>query len=398
MEYVRWPLMSLEEFKGILHLCAKDGTCRFTSQDFKPICPAGLKFGFEAYYASGKSRIALGLLEGKLGWSPELVHAIYACTTCGACSELCPLEYGEYSVKVVEALRRRAVEDEVGPMPAQRVWSNHLKKEHNPYLEKHAHRTKWLPKEIEKNLSKKAEYVYFVGCTSSYRQTNIAKATVEVLRKLGVDFTLLEDEWCCGSPNLRTGQRDGVKELAQHNIDLISKNGGKVITTCAGCYRTLKLDYGEEYKDLLGVQHDFKVYHTTELLKQLLEEGSLTLKGSFKKRVTYHDPCHLGRHTKLYEAPRDVLKMVPGLKLVEMSRNRKNAWCCGAGGGVKSAFRDWAVEVASDRIREAEVTGAQALVSACPFCWRNLQDAIQTRNSTLEMLDVVEIVNNLLSR
>ncbi|HMF30113.1 MAG TPA: heterodisulfide reductase-related iron-sulfur binding cluster, partial [Candidatus Lokiarchaeia archaeon] len=231
---------------------------------------------------------------------------------------------------------------------------------------------------------------YFVGCTSSLREKELRDATLQVLDKLGADFTLLKDEICCGSPLLTTGQRDAARRLAERNIEVIRQSGVKqLVVACAGCYRTLKVAYPKKY----GLEVPVPVVHVTEYLAKALKKAKWK-PGAKKDRllVTYHDPCHLGRHADVYEAPRQVLQMIPGVQLVEMERNRGNAWCCGAGAGVKSQFKDWAREIASDRITEARGTGATLLVSACPFCERNLKDALADDVSSFPVKDVVELV------
>jgi heterodisulfide reductase subunit D len=216
-----------------------------------------------------------------------------------------------------------------------------------------------------------------------------------------VDFTVLQDEWCCSSPLLRTGQWETgwvtAKDVAQHNVAEASKtDASTIVTTCSGCYRTWKKDYTEEYKDLLHASHNFKILHTTELLEQRLKSGELQPKNNIPMRVTYHDPCHLGRHMGTYDSPRNLIKAIPGIEFVEMPRARENAWCCGSGGGVKSGYPEWALEISVERVKEAEQLGVEAILSACPFCERNLTDAVNNLGLKLKVLDVVELVNKSL--
>jgi len=332
-------------------------------------------------------------LDNLLKPDERFVNNLSFCTTCGKCEVLCPSKTD--TVDAFEHVRFLLTEEGVGPLLRWRQWGEHVRKEYNPYMEKSVDRTTWLTSNIKRDIaSKKAEYVYFVGCTSAYRVNNIAMATIDILRKLGLDFTILNGEWCCGSPMLRTGQWKFLKEMVQHNVDEIHKvEADKMITTCAGCYRTWKVDYGKTYKDLIGLDFDFDIVHTTQLLADLMRKGELRPVREFKKRVTYHDPCHLGRHAGVYEAPREVLRQIPGLELIEMPANRVEAWCCGAGGGFKSGFRDEALEIARMRIQEATETGADCLVSACPFCWTNFHDAMKVYKPKIELYDVAEIVN-----
>jgi heterodisulfide reductase subunit D len=322
-------------------------------------------------------------------------EGIYDCSTCGKCSQVCPKDIA-IPETTIEKLRMFSVREDLGPLPAQKKWGNHIKIEHNPYFERHVNRTKWL-KALSCKMPKKAEYVYFVGCTSSYRQKNIALATHRVLKKLGIDFTILKDEWCCGSPMLRTGQWNTMRELAQNNVENINKvEAKKVITTCAGCYRTWKVDYEKTYKNLVDIEFDFKIEHTTELLANLIKRDELKFEREFNKKVTYHDPCHLGRHVGTYDAPRKVLEAIPRLELVEMPRNREMAQCCGSGGGFKSGSNEEAIEIAWRRVQEAVETKAMVLTSSCPFCWKGFNDAIEKHRPNIELFDIVEIVNQII--
>jgi len=208
------------------------------------------------------------------------------------------------------------------------------------------------------------------------------------LEAADVDFGIVHpDEWCCGSIFFRTGVWNLARELASHNLEVLKASGAKkVVIHCAGCFRTIAKDYVELFGKL-----PFEVVNAVDLIRDLLKEGKLKLEKANVK-VTYHDPCHLGRHMGIYEAPREILKMMPGVKFVEMKRIRDASWCCGAGGGVKSGFPELAVEIAKDRIKEAEETGADYLVTACPFCIMNLQDAKEALGSKIRVLDIVELV------
>jgi len=329
--------------------------------------------------------MAWAVLEGKLDLADELSKRIYACTTCGYCSARCGMDV----VRVIEAFRTDLIGVGKG-MPEHKRFREHVLKEYNPYLELHQDRLNWLPKDIK--LAEKAGILYFVGCTSSYRQKNIALSTAKILRDMNVDFTVLRDEWCCGSPLLRTGQTEHVAELGAHNVKLAEELGTDVlVTSCAGCYRVWKKDY----KDL-GVDYDFKVVHITELLHEMIKKGELKFKGEFKKRIMYHDPCHLGRHMGVYDPPRQVLMNIHGVELIETERSRDLSFCCGAGGGVKSAFPDFALKASLERLKEAVRAGVKAIVSACPFCWRNFHDAAEKHQIDLGVYDVVEIVSEVI--
>jgi heterodisulfide reductase subunit D len=366
--------------------CIKCSTCKYSYKGFEPSCPSGEKYLFESYWPSGKIRTIRGVLLGDLEWSEDMKDAIFACPTCGFCMDSCQAPHADYIVDMIEALRELAVKH-IGPGPNQQKLIERVKLKFNPYDEPHSN-NEALKKEY--NLPDKAEWVYFVGCTSNYRQQKIRDATLRFLKNAGINFTLV-DEHCCTSPLLRTGQVEIAQEFMNYNIAQIKNAGAsKVVTSCAGCYRTMKKDF-----EKFGAEMEFEVYHTIEVIKQLLDEKKIQFNGEYNKTVTYHDPCHLGRHMKIYEIPREVYKQIPGLKLVEMKRNRNHAWCCGAGGGVKIGYPEWAVEISNERIKEAKETGAIVLSSVCPFCRTNLSDANKKYEGDLEVLDLLEIIDEV---
>ena len=212
--------------------------------------------------------------------------------------------------------------------------------------------------------------LYFRGCTAREKQTGIEKATERLLEIADVDFHTLADEKCCGSVLLRTGFIDEAKEQIKGNTEILK--GERIITSCAGCYKTLKEDY-----------EGLDVVHISQLLSDLIKEGKL----NFSKKeldVTYHDSCHLGRQCNVFDEPREVIKSVANL--VEMENIREDSLCCGAGGGVKSAYPEIADEMASSRIAQAKETGCETLVTPCPFCKLNLE------NDDIEVLDLTEFL------
>ncbi len=393
-------LEKLEDFREDLITCGHCMGCNvfnwWTLDKWVDCCPSGKKFGFISYFAVGRVELGRALLEEEI--EPQDIEVLkkiaYACPTCGACILQCK-EFKEMdNIAIIEALRAKMVELGYGPMPEHTKFAQAVDTVNNPYGESHEKRFDWLPEGT--NLDKDAEIGYFVGCTSAYREQELAKATVKLLNKANINFQLIgSDEYCCGSPLLRTGIRDKAIELAKHNVETIKKKGiKKVIFSCAGCYRTFKEDYPKIVGDL-----GFEVIHVTQFFEQMLKEGLLKLKKSINKIITYHDPCHMGRHIHLtkkkigvFDAPRNLLKAIPGIELKEMVRIRENAWCCGAGGGVKAAFKDLALTTAIDRIEEALSTGAEILVSACPFCRRNLMDAINAKNASIDFKDIVELL------
>lgn len=237
---------------------------------------------------------------------------------------------------------------------------------------------------------KDASVLYYVGCTTAYRRPEIARATLKILKKADVDFTVLNDEVCCGSVFFRTGMTDIAKELAASNLQKIGDTGVEtVVTSCAGCYRTLKLDY----PTLVG-SVPFRIIHIVELLSDLVESGRITFKRSGRDavRVVYHDPCHLGRHCGIYDEPRKILGKIPGVEVAELEWTKDKSFCCGAGGGLKASAGDLAMAVARMRLDDALSKEADLLVSACPFCKHNLLDSANKYNLAIGIKDITEIV------
>jgi heterodisulfide reductase subunit D len=262
-------------------------------------------------------------------------------------------------------------------------------KEHNPYMENHGDRLNWLPSHIKQTPD--AKLAYFVGCTSSYREQSVAIATAEILNSLQVDFRILQEEQCCSSPVYMTGQVKNAKKIAEHNVNTFKEAGiEEIITSCAGCYRTWK----DTYPNKFGLKHGIVVKHLPEFIQDKLKKNELNFSNEISMKITYHDPCHIGRHMGIYKAPREVLQKIPGIELVEMNRNKHNAWCCGSGGGVRSAFKDLSMLAATERIEEAKETTAEAVVSCCPFCLNQFKTNI--KDNEIQALDLSELVKKAL--
>jgi len=375
--------MGLSEVEKWLYRCGRCNSCKYIYKNYRDSCPSGKENVFEPFWASGKVWLANALHKGELEWTDKVREIIYSCPTCGNCMEQCEQEVSEHLIEIFEALRAECVE-KIGPTETAKLFKENTEKFHNPYQEAHENRLKWIS---NKKFPEKADVLFFVGCTSSYREIEMAKAAHDILEKMGINFTISDKEYCCGSPMLRTGQLNLPKDLANHNLEIFKNTGAKIIvTSCAGCYRVLKVDYPSMLGDL-----PVAVKHITEFINENKEK--LQLKEN-KVKVTYHDPCHLGRHSGVYDDPRELIKSVPGVELIEMPRNRENAWCCGAGGGVKSTYKDWAVNISKERIEEAERLGVDLIITSCPFCKRNLTDAITAVNSKLKVVDTILFVLN----
>ncbi len=330
------------------------------------------------------------------------VRNLYECSTCGQCHIVCPAHID--TVNLWEDIRRLIVKAGYGPLESQKALIKSVKSYDNPWQQPRAGRTKWarrarkekliqdLPREVKK---RKPKVLLFLGCTAAYdiNVKQVAVSTINILEALDIDYGCLgKDEKCCGSVMLRMGDPE-FERLASENIKMFNDLGIEtLISSCAGCFKTIKGDYPKVGK------MNFEVFHTVEFLRRLYEDHKLTFTTPIEKRVTYHDPCHLGRASGVYEDPRFIMDVIPGLELIEMPRSRQYSRCCGAGGGLKSGYPDIQNRMAQRRVKEAEETGAEELVSACPFCYQGLKVGITALDSPLIMRDISYLVEASLKK
>jgi Fe-S oxidoreductase len=309
---------------------------------------------------------------------------IWRCTTCGTCPEECPR--GVEQIDIGVSLRRLASEYEVFPASVRsaRTARASLISDGNPLQEERSKRADWAKELSVQTFTEGMEVLFFVGCYLSYdpRMKKVAAATADFLNKAGIEFGILgENENCCGESIRKTGSEQVFKTLAKENIKTFVDNGvKKILVSSPHCYHTFKNEYPE-------FMVDFEVVHISQLLLELINEGRLEITGEYAQKVTYHDPCYLGRHNGIYDEPREVLKRMPGLELIEMPDSRENGLCCGGGGG-----RIWMdtpkEERFSDlRLVQAQEMGAEVLVTSCPYCITNFEES----RLNLEYEDVMEI-------
>ncbi|MHA1371372.1 MAG: (Fe-S)-binding protein [Promethearchaeota archaeon] len=404
MSEIEDKLTNLSAVKSAALSCIHCGQCRvpqWPSKGVYYVCPVyKTEFTpkFEPSFARGKNIILKGLLWGDLPLDKEISEIFYQCTLCGGCEDFCHnahndnIEFANHRwmsmVEVFEALRADLVEAGCA-LESQAAMNKAMVELLNPYERDNKNKADWLNQldfKIKDANSKDAEILYFVGCTAALTPQiqRIAIDTAKIFHKLGIDFAVFgANEVCCGSVAIRTGDLKAFNEVADKNAKLFAdREIKKIVTSCAGCYRTLKKDYSGRLKGI-------EIWHTVEFLEKHFEENNIAL-NKLDNIVTYHDPCHLGRHMGLYNAPRNILNKI--VTLIEMKTNREAALCCGAGGGVKKGFPDLALEISKNRIKEAEETGAKTLVSTCPFCVRNLSDGIKALGSDIEMVDLVELI------
>lgn len=386
--------MVLDQLKEWLYGCTHCGTCKEVLNIFAPACPSGEKYCLESYYPSGKMLIARGVSNGILDLSDEeILDRIYACTGCLSCEQQCQVYHHQHIFEVVQALRAEAVTQ--GSLnPAYMFMIDGLKKDDNVFGKPKAERGDWAKEiDIKDASQEKPDILYHTGCILSFDPElwEIPQSAVSLLKATGEDVGIMGmEESCCGGRAYEIGYVGEFTKYAEHCIETFNYSGASmVITSCSDGYSTFRNLYPKA-----GIEMKFDVLHMTEYLDRMVKEGKLKFTKEVPLKVTYHDPCHLGRHlgdNAVYDAPRDVLKSIPGIELLEMERNRENAWCCGAGAGVSQANPELALWTANDRLKEAKATGASALVTSCPWCVRNFRDAASESGEDIEIYDIAEI-------
>ncbi len=320
---------------------------------------------------------------------------IWRCTTCGRCPQRCPR--GVKQIEVGVSLRRVASEYEVFPTSVRsaRTARASLISEGNPLQEERKKRADWAKDLAVKPFAEGMDVLYFVGCYLSYdpRMKKVATATTNILNKAGIDFGILGDkENCCGESIRKIGSEKVFKNLARENIKTFIDNGvKKILVSSPHCFHTFKNEYPE-------FMVNFEVVHITQYLLGLMNEGRLELRKEYEKKVTYHDPCYLGRHNDIYDEPRDVLKKIPGLELIEMTDSRKDSLCCGGGGGRIWMDTPMEERFSDLRLKQANEVGAQVLVTSCPYCITNFEESRLNLeyDEVLEIKDITEIVNDVI--
>ncbi|MEM3585746.1 MAG: (Fe-S)-binding protein [Candidatus Jordarchaeaceae archaeon] len=400
-------VLAIEKWRKDIWNCSCCAECRETvsmdkwvpGADFtgwNKVCPVYTVGRWEMYAARGRNTIAKYLIDGVLKYSKDLAEdVVYRCCGCKACETICTPALGHghlglepiYTVSIVKAMREDCVNMNLGPPEKLRERDENILKTDNSYGEPAARRASWAN---NLNLPEEGENLFFVGCVTSLDNPKSAIATVKILQSAGLDIAYLgEKEMCCGQPLIWDGERKKSEDYVDKLIKRIDASGAKrIIFNCPGCYSTFKNDYPD-----LGFNVGYQISHVSQVLSKLIEEKKIKFSESLNKKVTYHDPCHLGRHSGEYDAPRKVIKAIPGIELVEMQRRKQTAWCCGSGsGGVMiTNYTKMAQEIASIRIEEARQI-ASILVTSCSSCLKNLSLAAKKNKVEMEFYDLPVLV------
>lgn len=369
----------IDEIKGaggdIFKLCYQCGKC-------DTVCPWNQVRTFSMRKLIREAAFGLSEIEGE---------EIWRCTTCGRCPERCPRGVKQIDISV--ALRRIAAEYEIYPTPVRpaRTAQASLISEGNPLQEERGKRADWAQGLEVKTFAEGMDLLYFVGCYFSYdpRMKKVAQATANILNQAGVDFGILgSQESCCGESIRKTGSEEVFKRLAKENIKTFIDHGvRRILVSSPHCYHTFKNEYPE-------FMAHFEVVHMSEFLLELLHAGKLELNQEYARKVTYHDPCYLGRHNNIYAQPRELLQNVPGLELLEMQESFADSFCCGGGGGRIWMDTPQAERFSDLRLKQAKETGAAVLATSCPYCITNFEESrlnLEFEN-IIEIKDITEII------
>ncbi len=366
-----------EEFKAIKELpgdiswftysCAQCGYC-------VDECDQYYGRGWESQSPRGKWSLLKMVANGETQLSQRDVDTFLACTTCEICNEKCQLDLPIEPSWM--KLRGQLVQDEgFRSLPAFHIMEASARKEWNIWAYYAQDRDAWMPEDIKAGLKEKSEYAYFPGCTASLVEKDIAQSTARLLQKAGVEYTYLgKEEACCGIPMLMAGRWDTFEEIMDHNMEAMERHGAKtIITSCPAC-RLIWDTYYKRWTEDRGKTYPFTAKHYSEVIAEKIAEGSFKLDENISGSITYHDPCHMGRASGIYEEPRALLQAIPGIDYREMNYNRENAHCCGS---VMSlvADPDAAGRIGKVRLEDAAEVGADTIITACPCCRVQLQVA-----------------------
>jgi heterodisulfide reductase subunit D len=389
----RPPFSSAEIVTSSEHAsCIRCGLCLATC----PIYRVTLR---ETDSPRGKVALVRALAEGKLEPGPEFAACYYGCLLCASCANICPS--GVPLEGILQAARDDMSRHKLEPDALLRL-GQMIAEHHNISGENNVGRLIWadnlpqMPSGAEPHDT--ADVVYFIGCVGSFfpRSYRLPQTMVQLLDRAGVDYAVLGgEEWCCGYPLLINGELDKAAELIRHNLERVQAlQAKKVVFTCPSCLHI----WDHVYREAVGGGLAFDLLHATELLGHLVDEGRLRFRPRDTggrpmplQRVTYHDPCDLGRKEGIFDAPRRVLQAIPGLELVEMRDHRENSLCCGGGGNLETFDAELSRAVSDLRLAQAQEVEAQILASACQQCERTLTEAARRNRVRLRVVDVAEL-------
>lgn len=370
----------------MIYACGRCEFCR--GNDYNDRCPEIFTQYWESSTARGRMAIARSILEGKLDYSEELAERIFGCFMCGRCREECKKAAQIDVIAITKAMRQDFVDKGIKIPEAGANMADTVTSSGNIFADPHKVHNKWA-EGLE--FKEGSGTLFYPGCLASHRFKEKTHILVQLLQAAGYNLDFLGDEQdCCGTPYWITGKMENATEYARNYLKKLQERGVKeLITPCPSCFRA----FDEEYPHLLGIEEfPIKIRHTSEVLQEIVDKKKLKLNVSITKKVTYHDPCEIGRYRDIYEPPRRVLEAIPGIEFVEMRKNRGQAFCCGGGGGCKIMFPEHSQTVSNERIRNFTETNAELMVTICPACEMNLTHGMYEADLDVRVLDVAEIM------
>ena len=415
--------LELKDYMYDMRRCMRCASCKWLDHIYMPDnrfvyrCPSYSKYYFSKV-AYGRLKLGLALAEERLDDTPGMKDMVFQCLMCGACDSGCKRNLDLEIMNSLEALRGFMVGKDRFPAEHKKTIDN-IAKKHNKFGAAPGKRLDWKPV----HASDASDTVYFVGCGASYVEKPIAQSADKILGALG-GYRLLPGEQCCGHPLFAMGHYDAFRKQMEQNLEAMKSTGAKrLVTACAECYKTWKVDYPRMMK-MNTSDLPFEVVHITELIAKGLDEGALKLPGRVDLKVAWHDPCNLGRMSEpythwegtrgqwgclepaenfqakqfnrgtqgTYDEPRRILESIPGIELLELKRHHEFSWCCGGHGGAPEAYPDLASYAVDERLEEVKVSGAEAVASACPYCKQQFQSGLKGRDHQVRIFDITELV------
>jgi heterodisulfide reductase subunit D len=381
---------AIDKIGELTYQCLRCGFC-FDLSWIGPyqLCPSYLSGTLETHSARGRVATARALIEGELEYNSEVANRIFSCTMCGSCGDHC-FKYIDLR-KIYQALRDDLASRGLAPKGLQDI-SNEVMKQNNPYGQKAEDRFRWL--KDHSHLDVQAKTALFIGCTPAYVRRSTAQEGVELLDKMGLDYTIASDEWCCAHPLIAAGETEKAREVMRHNLETYKKLGvERLVFVCPGCYETFR----REVPEVLGEPLPFETCHLVELVADEYKAGRVEF-GIYSAGTvaTYHDPCTLGRQLGVFDAPRTIINAIPGMRIAEMPRHGRDAFCCGAGSFVRYDFPELTETAGKERFSEAVKTGAEILLTACPACLSQFQQQRSQMKASIEVVDLLTLVNKVI--
>ncbi len=322
----------------------------------------------------------------------DFTKAVYECTTCGACGESCPV--GIFTQRLWPTLRKELVRRGLGPLGPQPKMPGAIERTGNPYDKPAAERySPWLPEQV--HVAERAEIAYYAGCTGAYESMPMVRGDVLVLHATGIPFTMLppEEEVCCGFPLFITGQHELLAGLVKRLVEGYQARGVKtLVCSCPCCVNIMSRDWPALY----GKELPFKIRHITQFVVDAFNQGKLRVPRALHERVIYHDPCYLSRGVGVIEEPRETLRRIPGLTVLEFDCHGLNSRCCGSGGAARKVFHENAIAMGRLTIDEAVAKGADRLILSCPACYAKVNEAMQGYEKQIRITDIMELLASTL--